>query len=94
MKALGVAADVYYSKDKQGQFDTKYEQQAYAAQQTQPVQAPAAVDPNAVMAEISSAMTEEALKAIYYKYPMYQSDANFTGALTARKDQIKKNGKS
>ena len=35
MKSLGVAADVYYSKDKQGQFDTKYEQQTYVAQQNQ-----------------------------------------------------------
>ena len=35
MKSLGVAADVYYSKDKVGQFDTKYEQQAYSAQQPQ-----------------------------------------------------------
>lgn len=36
MKALGVAADVYYSKDpSKSQFDTKYEQQAYSAQQPQ-----------------------------------------------------------
>jgi len=34
MKSLGVAADVYYSKDKEGQFDTKYDQQSYVAQQT------------------------------------------------------------
>lgn len=103
MKSLGVAADVYYSKDKQGQFDTKYEQQAYAAQQTQPVQqqptqqpvqAQQAVDPNAVLAEIKAATTEDQLVVIYRKYPMFQRDANFTGALTAKKDQLKKNGKS
>ena len=35
MRSLGVAADVYFSKDK-GQFDTKYDQQSYVAQQ--PVQ--------------------------------------------------------
>ena len=33
MKALGVAADVYFSKDTH-QFETKYEQQAYAASQS------------------------------------------------------------
>lgn len=39
MKSLGVAADVYYSKDKAGQFDTKYDQQSYVAQQTAKQQA-------------------------------------------------------
>ena len=96
MKSLGVAADIYYSKDK-GQFDTKYEQQAYVAQQ--PASAPAA-QPQAqasaeqVIAEINAATTLETLTAIYRKYPQWQRDANFTGALTARKDQIKNNGKS
>lgn len=110
MKALGVAADVYYSKDKQGQFDTKYEQQTYVVQQgaamqpqqqqtkQQPVQhnqqVQQNVDPNAVMKEIAAATTEAQLGAIYQKYTMYQRDANFTGALTARKDQIRNNGKS
>lgn len=113
MKALGVAADVYYSKDKAGQFDTKYDQQSYVAQQTVQQQAvvsgaatvlqqsgqqaavqQAAVDPLSVMREITAATTEQQLGVIYQKYPMYQRDANFTGALTARKDQIRKNGKS
>ena len=114
MKSLGVAADVYYSKDKVGQFDTKYEQQSYVAQQPvqqqpapqqsvqpqvtqqpqaqQPVQPQVSVD--TVMAEIAAARTEQELGAIYYKYPQWQRDANFTGALTARKDQLKNNGKS
>jgi hypothetical protein len=100
MKSLGVAADVYYSKDKVGQFDTKYEQQSYVAQQPvqQQPQAQQSVQPqvsvDTVMKEIAAAKTEQELGAIYYKYPQWQRDANFTGALTARKDQLKKNGKS
>ena len=95
MKALGVAADVYYSKDKQGQFETKYEQNVYSSQPTQQQQT---VQPQVtveqVMKEIAAAKTEQELGAIYYKYPQWQRDANFTGALTARKDQLKNNGKS
>ena len=99
MKALGVAADVYFSKDKQ-LFDTKYEQQSYVAQQpAQQQPAPQqSVQPQVtaeqVMAEIAAAKTEQELGSIYYKYPQWQRDANFTGALTARKDQLKNNGKS
>lgn len=100
MKSLGVAADVYYSKDKVGQFDTKYEQQSYVAQQPvqqqpAPQQSPQPqVSVDTVMKEIAAVKTEQELGAIYYKYPQWQRDANFTGALTARKDQLKKNGKS
>jgi hypothetical protein len=46
------------------------------------------------MAEIAAAKTEQELGSIYYKYPQWQRDANFTGALTARKDQLMNNGKS
>lgn len=99
MKSLGVAADVYFASDvNKSLYDTKYDQQAYVAQQpvqqakTQPVQPQVSVD--TVMAEISAAKTEQELGAIYYKYPQWQRDANFTGALTARKDQLKNNGKS
>ena len=100
MKSLGVAADVYYSKDKAGQFDTKYEQQSYVAQQQvqQKQQAQLSVQQqvsfDTLMKEIAAAKTEQELGAIYYKYPQWQRDANFTGALTARKDQLKNNGKS
>ena len=121
MKSLGVAADVYYSKDKVGQFDTKYEQQSYVAQQPvqqqqpaqqqKPVQQQKTAQPQVtqqpqvqkqqqqvtadyVMAEIAAAKTDQEITAIYYKYPQWQRDANFTGALTARKDQLKNNGKS
>ena len=58
------------------------------------VQAQQAVDPNAVLAEIKAATTEDQLVVIYRKYPMFHRDANFTGALTAKNDQLKKNGKS
>lgn len=99
MKSLGVAADVYFASDvNKSLYDTKYDQQAYVAQQpvqqakTLSVQPQVSVD--TVMAEISAAKTEQELGAIYYKYPQWQRDANFTGALTARKDQLKNNGKS
>ena len=58
----------------------------------QPVQPQVSVD--TVMKEIAAAKTEQELGAIYYKYPQWQRDSNFTGALTARKDQLKNNGKS
>jgi len=67
----------------------EYTQQPQAQQ---PVQPQVSVD--TVMAEIAAAKTEQELGAIYYKYPQWQRDANFTGALTARKDQLKNNGKS
>ena len=94
MKSLGVAADVYYSKDKQGQFETKYEQNVYSSQPPQQQTVQPQVTVEQVMKEIAAANTEQELGAIYYKYPQWQRDANFTGALTARKDQLKKNGKS
>jgi len=67
----------------------EYTQQPQAQQ---PVQPQVSVD--TVMAEIAAAKTEQELGAIYYKYPQWQRNANFTGALTARKDQLKNNGKS
>lgn len=100
MKSLGVAADIYFSKDK-SQFDTKYDQQVYAAQQQQAVAAqpqPAVNQPmitlQQVQQEIAAATSTDALKAIWNKYPQMHKDANFTGAMTARKDQILNNGKS
>lgn len=49
---------------------------------------------NAILKEIKGAKTKEQLTEIYYKYPQHQRNAGFTGALTARKDQINNNGKS
>ena len=101
MKSLGVAADVYYSKDKQGNFETKYETQNYSQQPVaQPTAQPAPQHtaqlqiPKVVFDEINNATSMQVLTSIYYKYPMYQQVAQFTGALTARKDQLAKNGKS
>lgn len=104
MKSLGVAADIYYSKDKGGQFDTKYEQQSYVAQQNgytpqpQPVQQPTgqtqAIFGAQVQAEIQACTTTVALVAVWNKYPSLQTNAQFSGAVTARKDQIMNNGKS
>jgi hypothetical protein len=58
------------------------------------MQAQPQVTAQQVMAEIQAAQTEQQLIAIWNKYPHLQRDANFTGAMTARKDQIKNNGKS
>ena len=66
--------------------------QVQQPQAQQPEQPQVSVD--TVMKEIAAAKTEQELGAIYYKYPQWQRDANFTGALTARKDQLKNNGKS
>lgn len=49
---------------------------------------------DAVLKEIEAAQDTRDLAAIYTKYPTFQKDANFTGALTARKDQLLNNGKS
>ena len=67
----------------------EYTQQPVPQQSQQPQ-----VSVDTVMKEIAAAKTEQELGAIYYKYPQWQRDANFTGALTARKDQLKNNGKS
>ena len=67
----------------------EYTQQQQAQQSVQQQ-----VSFDTLMKEIAAAKTEQELGAIYYKYPQWQRDANFTGALTARKDQLKKNGKS
>lgn len=100
MKALGVAADIYFSKDVKSDFGTKYEQQEYSAQYSQqpPQSAPARpqqpqAQTSPILAEINAATTQEQLVAIWNKYPNYQKDPNFTKWMTARKDQIFQNGK-
>ena len=47
-----------------------------------------------VLQEIAAATSTGALKAIWNSYPQMQKNAQFTGAMTARKDQILNNGKS
>ena len=95
MKALGVAADIYYSKDvTKQQYDTRYEQQSYVAQQNAPTASNADPFNALVQGEIASCVTTEGLLVIWNKYPSLQQDARFSGAITARKDQIMNNGKS
>lgn len=43
--------------------------------------------------EIAACTTKDMLNNIWYKFPSLQQDANFTAAMTARKDQILNNGK-
>ena len=106
MRSLGVAADVYFSKDK-AQFDTKYDQQVYSAQRqaTQPQQPnvpnqplpapqPQPVNLQQVLGEIAACTSTGALKKVWNSYPTLHTNAQFTGAMTARKDQILNNGKS
>ena len=100
MKSLGVAADIYFANDPtKSQFETKYDQQPYQAPVQQPVQAPApqqvqqAVFSPQIQIEIDAAQDTNSLLAIWNKYTTLWHDAQFTGAVTARKDQILKNGK-
>ena len=101
MKALGVAADVYYSKDKVGQFDTKYEQQAYSAQQTvqtqqptqtvqQPTQQAQVIGEAQYKADIVACAGMDALMAVWQKYPQLQQDKAFRDAWALRRGQIEK----
>lgn len=86
MKALGVAADVYYSKDpSKSQFDTKYEQQAYVA----PVQQ-AATQPIDWKKEIDSCADMNALTAVWNKFPQLQTDKAFRDAWATRRGIIEK----
>ena len=61
---------------------------------TAPVQQTAASSIQPILAEIAACTTTDALKVVWAKYPQMQTNAQFTGAMTARKDQILKNGKS
>lgn len=93
MKALGVAADVYYSKDKEGQFDTKYDQQAYVAQQPvqqQAQQVQAVVGEAQYKGEIAACADMNALVAVWQKYPQLQQDKAFRDAWAARRGQVEK----
>ena len=81
MKSLGVAADVYYSKDKVGQFDTKYEQQSYVAQQPvqqQAVQQSAPItNLNKALAEIDRCKTRQELIDLNNRYQDLWNDMKF-----------------
>lgn len=49
---------------------------------------------DAIKAELAACNDTKSLVAVWNKYPSLQKNAEFTGAMTARKDQILKNGKS
>lgn len=94
MKALGVAADIYFSKDAEiSQFDTKYEQQAYTQQPAQVAKSAAVVTmpfDTGIQNEISSCANMDALMAIWSKYPQLQTDKSFRDAWAQRRGQIEK----
>ena len=100
MKALGVAADVYYSKDpSKSQFDTKYnyqniQQQTAQSQQTQKpqqtVQQTQVVSEVQYKGEIAMCANMDALMAIWNKYPQLQGDKGFRDAWALRRGQIEK----
>ena len=94
MKSLGVAADVYYSKDVKN-FDTKYDQQAYVAQQQATVYQAPVQQPSQNLGgwkqEMEACANTEQLTALWYKYPQLQSDKAFREAWQARNGQL--NGK-
>ena len=81
MKSLGVAADIYFNKDRD--METKYAQsQSVAAGIVSPSQKEYA------MKEILAASTKEGLVAIFNKYKQLQDDKDFINALTNRKNAI------
>ena len=102
MKSLGVAADVYYSKDKQGQFDTKYEQQTYVAQQNQSQQVMQQVQQQAQQASqvtvfdanvqkaITSTKTMDELMAVWNAYPALTNQKDFRDAWAKQRGIIEK----
>lgn len=100
MKALGVAADVYFAGGI-ADSDSKYNQQCNT-DQDQPTnkQAPVtqtqsqAMLPQEIQKEIAACNDTNVLLGVWNKYPSLWQNEHFSGAVTARKDQILKNGKS
>lgn len=92
MKALGVAADVYYQKD--ADYGTKYEQRVVQAQptQTQQTQQPDIVADETlrvyVIPAIEQAQTNDELLRIWNDYTALQGNPRFVSALTARRKEI------
>lgn len=90
MKALGMAANIYFAKDYV--YDTKYSssaQNAYNHPQ-QPTPAPAQTD---VFSQIESAQNLDTLKVIWGNNPNLHHDRSFTEAVTARKNVLIGNNK-
>lgn len=88
MKSLGVAADVYYSRDKTTAYETKYGAQETMVQpqpQPQQSQVPGLEQ---VLAYIGQCQTMAELKQVYNTYVMLQKEPRFVNALSARKKEI------
>lgn len=90
MKALGVAADVYYSRDKTTAYETKYGAQETMVQpqpqpQPQQSQVPGLEQ---VLVYIGQCQTMAELKQVYNTYVMLQKEPRFVNALSARKKEI------
>ena len=89
MKALGVAADVYFSKDpSKSQFDTKYAQQGYVQQSVQ--QSAPQIN---YQAEINACANVDALMALWNKYPQLQQDKGFRDMWAAKRGQLENQAK-
>lgn len=88
MKALGMAANIYFSND--AVYDSKYTapqpSSGYPAPDVPPL------DP-ALMARIQSAPDLESLKQIWLSNPQSQQDRSFTEAVTARKNILMQTNK-
>lgn len=90
MKALGVAADVYYSRDKQAVYETKYgAQEAMVQPQPQPQPQQSQVPGlEQVITYIGQCQTMAELKQVYNTYVALQKEPRFVNALSARKKEI------
>lgn len=86
MKSLGVAADIYFSKD--ADLGTKYAINEQVANGQLPTQQ---ADPNLemVIANIKIARTIEELSKIWNECYAYQTNKAFVSALTNRKKELK-----
>lgn len=93
-KALGVAADIYFSKD--ARYETKYEQPASTQARQEQQQAP--VFASGLSPELEKAIKEtksvDELKAIWVSNPQLHRVQKFTAAITAQKDVLSHNNKS
>lgn len=85
MKALGVAADVYFEKG--ARYGTKYDQpqqQAKPAAQPQPVPA---MTPE-VAAEVAAAQSRDELRALITKYPAMKANDDFKASVNKRWGEV------
>lgn len=79
-KMLGMAADIYYSKDR-----TKYDQQEDAA-----MQKPAIFD-DSIKTRLAAAQSREDLAVIWNGYPTLHNNKEFRDSFTQRGQEIKAN---